>query len=107
MKLSTLRNFEASSRRSLKKYDFTHFEVCTERGEKAGKVADILMNEDGHCQYLVVALNAEMGGKQVLLPYERCQADQSTQSISISRLNQAQLSNLETYNSIAPKTTGV
>ncbi len=105
MVLSTLRKFEASSRRSLNKYDFIEFDVCTDRGEKVGKVADILVNENGHCQYVVIALNAEMGSKQVALPYEKSQADQATRCINISGLDQAQLSNLETYNSVDPQTT--
>jgi hypothetical protein len=105
MVLSTLRKFEASSRRSLNKYDFIKFDVCTDRGEKLGKVADILVNENGHCQYVVIALNAEMGGKQVLLSYEKSQVDQATCCINISGLDQAQLSNLETYNSVDPQTT--
>ncbi len=108
MALLTLKDFEASSRRSLrdiKEYNLVHFEVYTAQEEKVGQVADILVDEAGHCQYVVIALSEEMADKQVLLSCEQCQVDQTTQRIHVMGLNREQMADLKTYNSVDPKTT--
>lgn len=98
MALSRIEDFEASSRRSLKEHDLMHFEVYTAQEEKAGEVVEILVDEAGHSQYLVVSLNDEMTGKQVLLPYSEAQLDQTTRRVYVSRLNKAQVAELMAYN---------
>ncbi|MEW6493490.1 MAG: PRC-barrel domain-containing protein [Cyanobacteriota bacterium] len=105
MALSTLKDFEASSRRSLKTYNFVHFDVYCCQEEKVGVVTDILVDKDGKCQYLVIALIKEMAGKQVLLPYEQSQADQTAQRIYATGLNQEQIANLKNFNLSDPSMT--
>lgn len=105
MALLTLKDFEASSRRSLRdlrEYNLIHFEVYTAQEEKVGQVADILLDEAGHCQHLVIALSEEIANKQVILPYEQCQVDQTTLNIYVEGLNREQIANLKTYNPIDP-----
>lgn len=108
MALLTLKNFEASSRRSLRDlrdYNLVHFEVYTAQEEKVGQVADILVDETGHCQYVVIALSEEMADKQVLLSCEQCQVEQTTQRIYARGLNREQMADLKTYNPVDPRTT--
>lgn len=105
MTLSTLKDFEASSRRSLKMYDFAHFEVYSCQGEMVGLVSDILVDKDGKCQYLVIALIKEMMDKQVLLPYQQFQVDQTAQRIDVTGLNREQIANLKTFNLSDPSMT--
>ncbi|HEY9666136.1 MAG TPA: PRC-barrel domain-containing protein, partial [Coleofasciculaceae cyanobacterium] len=103
MALLRLKDFEASSRRSLRDsrgYNLVHFEVYTAQEEKVGQVADILIDEVGHCQHIIIALSEEIANKQVLLPYEQCQVDQTTQHICVEGLNREQIANLKTYNPI-------
>lgn len=98
MTLSRIEDFEASSRRSFREHDLMHFEVYTAQEEKAGQVVEILVDEAGHSQYLVVDLNDGMTGKQVLLPYSEAQVDQTTRRVYVSRLNKAQVADLMAYN---------
>lgn len=98
MALSRIEDFEASSRRSFREHDLMHFEVYTAQEEKAGQVVEILVDEAGHSQYLVVSLNDGMTGKQVLLPYSEAQVDQTTRRVYVSRLNKAQVVELMPYN---------
>lgn len=108
MALLTLKNFEASSRRSLRDlrdYNLVHFEVYTAQEEKVGQVVDILVDETGHCQYVVIALSKEMADKQVLLSCEQCQVEQTTQRIYARGLNREQMADLKTYNPVDPRTT--
>jgi ribosomal 30S subunit maturation factor RimM len=98
MALSRIEDFEASSRRSFREHDLMHFEVYTAQEEKAGQVVEILVDEAGHSQYLVVSLNDGMTGKQVLLPYSEAQVDQTTRRVYVSRLNKAQVADLMAYN---------
>ncbi|MGH8001354.1 MAG: PRC-barrel domain-containing protein [Brasilonema sp.] len=99
MTLFKIEDFEASSRRSFKEHDLMHFEVYTDQEEKAGQVVDILVDEAGHFQYLVVELNDGMTGKQVLLPHDESGLDQTTRRVYINRLNKAQVAELMPYNS--------
>ncbi|MBD2771791.1 PRC-barrel domain-containing protein [Iningainema tapete] len=92
MALSRLQDFEASSRRSLKEHELMQLDVYTTQQEKVGQVIDVLVDEAGHSQYLVVNLNTV--DKQVLLPYNESQIDETTQSIYINRLTEAQLAEL-------------
>lgn len=105
MALSTLKDFEASSRRSLKAYDFSHFEVYSCQEERVGIVSDVLVDKDGKCQYLVIALIKEMAGKQVLLPYQQSQVDQTAQRIYVRELNREQIANLKMFNLSDPSLT--
>jgi ribosomal 30S subunit maturation factor RimM len=98
MALSRIEDFEASSRRSFREHELMHFEVYTAQEEKAGQVVEILVDEAGHSQYLVVSLNDGMTGKQVLLPYSEAQVDQTTRRVYVSRLNKAQVADLMAYN---------
>ncbi|WP_017318142.1 PRC-barrel domain-containing protein [Mastigocladopsis repens] len=98
MALSRLEDFEASSRRSFKEHEFMHFEVYTAQEEKAGQVVDILVDEAGHFQYLVVDLNDGMTDKQVLLPQQEFHVDQTTRRVYLRRLNKAQVTELMAYN---------
>ncbi|BAY48662.1 PRC-barrel domain-containing protein AvaK [Scytonema sp. HK-05] len=98
MTLSRIEDFEASSRRSFREHELMQFEVYTAQEEKAGQVVEILVDEAGHSQYLVVSLNDEMTGKQVLLPYSEAQVDQTTRRVYVSRLNKAQVAELMAYN---------
>ncbi|NMG08886.1 PRC-barrel domain-containing protein [Brasilonema sp. UFV-L1] len=98
MTLLRIEDFEASSRRSFKEHDLMHFEVYTAQEEKAGQVVDILVDEAGHFQYLVVELNDGMTNKQVLLPYDESEVDQTTRRICVNRLNKAQVAELMPYN---------
>jgi ribosomal 30S subunit maturation factor RimM len=98
MALSRIEDFEASSRRSFREHKLMQFEVYTAQEEKAGQVVEILVDEAGHSQYLVVDLNDSMTGKQVLLPYSEAQVDQTTRRVYVSRLNKAQVADLMAYN---------
>lgn len=98
MTLSTIKDFEASSRRSFKEHELIHFEIYTAQQEKAGQVVEILVDEAGHPQYLIVALNEGMTGKQRLLPYSEAQVDQTTKRVYVNRLNKVQLAELMAYN---------
>ncbi len=97
MGLSRLQDFEANSRCSFKKHDLMHFDVYSAQEEKAGQVVDILVDEAGHLQYLVVELSDGIIGKQVLLPYSECQADQAARRVYVRKMNQKHVTELRAY----------
>lgn len=49
--------------------------------EKIGAVADILIDDAGQIQYIVVDLGASGSGKTVLLPADRVRIDQDKQRV--------------------------
>jgi sporulation protein YlmC with PRC-barrel domain len=98
MTLLRLEDFEASSRRSLKEHELLHYEVYTTQDEKVGQVVEILVNEAGHFQYLVVDFNDGTTSKQVLLPLSEFQVDQTKQRVCVSRFQVSQVNELMTYN---------
>lgn len=104
MALSRLEDFEAGSRRSFKEYDFIHFEVYDPLGERAGHVIDVLVDEVGHFQYLVIELNDRIATKQILLS-EGFQVDRTTRRIYANNLNQAPVANNLTDCNLTDKTT--
>lgn len=85
--ISRLVEFEASCRRSFKEHELMHFDVYTTQEKKAGQVVDILVDEAGHLQYLVVELSDGTASKQIQIPYGEFQVDQTTCRIYINRIN--------------------
>lgn len=90
--LSRLEDIEASSRRSFKENNFIHFEVYAS-GECVGHVRDVLVDEVGHFQYLVVELSDKIATKQILIPEGAFQVERMTRRIYASNLNQAPVAN--------------
>lgn len=106
MTLSRLEDFEASSRRSFREHDLIHFEVYDPFGERVGQVIDVLVNEVGHLQYLVVEPNDRIATKQILIS-EGFQVDRTARRIYASQLNQLPTANNLTAGNLTDRTTNI
>jgi hypothetical protein len=67
--------------------------------EKLGTVADALLDDMGHIQYVIIDLGASPSGRQVSLPAERARIDQKSEIVYASGLTREQAEQLPAFNS--------
>jgi YegS/Rv2252/BmrU family lipid kinase len=80
--------------------DIIGFKVYAEE-ERVGSVEDILLNESGHFQYLVVDFGLWIFNKRVIIPVGRSRVDYKAQRVYVLNLNRKQVENLPEYDNCA------
>lgn len=85
--------------------DMRGFEVYTERQEKVGRIADILVDQTGRFQYFVVNLQPTAASQQVLLGLKQGQVDFDRQRVYVSKLSHRDVMNLPHYTNQTTLTT--
>lgn len=106
MALITVDEFDSRSRTQAGNYRFKGFEVRSDltagmltdkTEEKIGTVAEVLVDESGLIQYVVVDLGVHPSGRQVLLPADRAQIDNDHQRVYASGLTKDQAEHLPEF----------
>ncbi len=112
MALMTIDQFDSSSNYQTNSYRAKGFEVHSDliagmltnkTEEKIGSVADVLVDDAGQIQYIVVDLGASGSGKTVLLPADRVRIDQDKQRVYAGGMTREQAEFLPTFD---PQTIG-
>lgn len=97
MALIKLEDFDPSQTPSAG--DIRGFTVYTEEtDEKIGSVSDVLVDESGYFQYLVVDFGLWLFNKKVMLPEDHSRIDNNAQRVYVLGLNRKQAENLPEYN---------
>jgi hypothetical protein len=110
MFLKRMNEFDPSYRAEFEQYNVYGFAVFSDlvagvmsdiTEEKLGTVSDVLVNETGQLQYLVVDLGLPSLSRQVLLPNDRIRIDQKHNRVYATGLSKEQVQNLPEYSAEA------
>lgn len=80
--------------------DLTAGMVTDKTREKIGAISEILVNEAGQLQYLVVDLGTFGSGRQVLMPMERVYVSQEDNCVYASGFSKEQAEQLPSVSSL-------
>ncbi len=67
--------------------------------ERLGTVADVLLDDTGRIQYVIIDLGASPSGRQVSLPADRARIDHKSETVYASGLTKEQAEQLPAFNS--------
>lgn len=98
MDLFKLSDFQPEYRKSFEDSDIVQFEVWTERKERVGRVADILMDDIGQLYYLVLEIGFWLNRRLVLIAPEQFQLDRPARHVYLMGLSKRQVEGLPSYN---------
>ena len=97
MSLYKLADFDPNYKETFGGDDIKALSLYTEGGEKAGSVADALVDKEGRFRYLVIDTDFNGGGKKTLLPIGLARIDYNTQRAYVDGLSRQQVENLPEY----------
>lgn len=72
--------------------------VASQTEEKLGTVANLIVNDAGAIQYVVVDLGLAPSGRQVLLPADKARVDASHQRVYATGMTKDQAEQLPAFN---------
>lgn len=98
MPLYRLQDYERRSQQASSCNGVRTMALYTAEGENVGKIADILVNPEGHYRYLIINLSLEASNQSVLLPVSLARFDYKTQRVYVDNLARDQIVNLPKYN---------
>lgn len=106
MALTTLDEFNAKSPNRLSQAAVKGYSVHSDliagmvtgkTEEKIGTVSDVLVDETGNIQYVVIDLGSAPSGRQVMLPVERARMDTDHQRVYASALTRQEAEQLPVF----------
>lgn len=98
MPLHKLADFDPNYKESFNGEDVKALDLYTQGGQKVGKVADVLVDDEGRFRYLVIDTGVETVGKQILLPIGLSRIDYNQRRVYVDGLSREQVERLPEYN---------
>ncbi len=98
MPLYKLEDFDPQYRQTFNGEDVKSMDLYTESGNHIGKVADVLVDNEGRFRYLVIDSGIANSSKQILLPIGLSRIDYNAQRVYVDGLSKEQVERLPEYN---------